>query len=262
MHKHFFSRMFQHPPRLTVWLLVTCSLIHVPPLRSLSAAEQAPGALIHVTMRSTVGVVLDDIPVDLRDQVAASYLQMPSTFWQERANRQIEHTLYRLIYRNFFYSKPKGLLPLPPKDLWSVTLDAAGAQHKTFQGHEAVLIRYELTTTILTDVDSPATAEPRLSRVGGVWNEPFKLPLDPEFLLQRTGFACVDEDALPPHTADSENVRFLESLATVIVTDEPTPVTITCPGARDALEPGSQVSLYVAPVSYTDPVKSVNCTMP
>jgi hypothetical protein len=79
-----------------------------------AAAEQAPGALIQVTMRSTVGVVLDEIPIGMRDRIAASYLHMPDTFWQDRAIMQLEHTFYRLVYRFFFYSQPKGPLPLPP----------------------------------------------------------------------------------------------------------------------------------------------------
>src|SRR5918999_6322633 len=129
-----------------MWLVITCALIHVSLVRSLSATERAPGALITVMMRSTVGVVLDEVPAGIRDAIAASYLQMPSTFWQDRAKRQIEHTLYRLIYRRFFYGTPKGPLPLPPARLWSVTLAATGAQRGTVQGHDAVLIPYTLTT--------------------------------------------------------------------------------------------------------------------
>jgi hypothetical protein len=60
-----------------------------------------------------------------------------------------------------------------------------------------------------------------------------------------TGVACV----------------YRESLANVIVRDEEAAVMFTCPAARDALEPGGEVSLYVAPVSHADPVQFVNCTM-
>ena len=217
-----------HTRRLA-WLLITCSLIQVSLLRSLSAIDRAPGALIKVTMRSTVGVVLDEVPAVMRDAVAASYRQMPHTFWQDRAQRQIEHTIYRLTYRGFFYDEPKGPLPLPPAHLWSVTLAAMGAQRETFQGHDAVLIPYEFTTTILTDADSPAQAEPTLSRVGGLWDESFKLPLDPEFLLQRTGLACIDEDGFPPNTADSENARFLFDHTCDVETPETAVCHLTAP---------------------------------
>jgi len=215
--------------RRFAWLVITCSLIQVSLLRSLSAAERAPGALIKVRMKSTVGVVLDEVPAAMRDAVAASYLQMPTTFWQDRAKMQLEHAIYRLTYRGFFYDTPKGPLPLPPVRLWSVVLEARGAQRGTFQGHDAVLIPYDFTTTILTDVESPAQAEPKLSGVGGVWHEPFQLPLDPEFLLQRTGLACIDEDGFPPNTADSENARFLFDHTCDVETPETAICHLTAP---------------------------------
>jgi hypothetical protein len=180
-------------------------------------------------MRSTVGVVLAEVPAGMRDAVATSYRQMPHTFWQDRAQRQIEHTLYRLTYRGFFYDTSKGPLPLPPARLWSVTLAATGARRGRFQGHDAVLIPYEFTTTILTDVNSPAHAEPTLSRRGGVWDEPFTLPLDPEFLLQRTGLACIDEEGFPPNTADSENARFLFDHTCDVETPETAVCHLTAP---------------------------------
>ena len=31
--------------------------------------------------------------------------------------------------------------------------------------------------------------------MGSTWDEPFILPIDPELLFQRTGFACMDEDS-------------------------------------------------------------------
>jgi Lysyl oxidase len=205
--------------RLTC-LVITYALIHVALVHSLSAADQAPGVLITVMMRSTVGIVLDEVPAAMRDTVAASYLQQPDTFWQDRAKRQIEHTIYGLIYRGSRYSTPKGSLPLPPAHLWLVTLAPTGAQRETVQGHDAVLIPYAFTTTILADVESPAQAEPTLSGVGGVWDEPFALPLDPEFLLQRTGLACINETGFPPNTADSENARWLFDHTCAVETPE------------------------------------------
>jgi Lysyl oxidase len=210
-------------------LVIMCALIHVSLVRSPSATDQAPGALIKVTMSSIVGVVLDEVPAGMRDMVATSYLQMPTTFWQDRAQRQIEHTIYRLTYRGFFYDTPKGPLPLPPARLWSVMLAAMGARRETFQGHDAVLIPYEFTTTILTDVESPAHAEPKLSKEGGRWDEPFMLPLDPEFLLQRTGLACIDEEGFPPNTADSENARFLFDHTCDVETPETAVCHLTAP---------------------------------
>ena len=220
--------MLLHSCRSTA-LLLLCVLHTVCLWPARAGAERAPGALIQVTMRSTVGVVLDEIPAAMRDTVAASYLHMPDTFWQDRATMQIEHTFYRLIYRPFYYSEPKGPLPLPPARLWSIQLAQAGAQRQTFQGHDAVLLPYKFSTTILTDAASPAQAEPRLSTVGDVWHEPFHLPLDPEFLLQRTGLACMNEAGYPPNTADSENARFLFDQDCDVETPETAVCHLTAP---------------------------------
>ena len=191
-------------------------------------------------MRSTVGVVLDEIPAAMRDTVAASSLHMPDTFWQDRATMQIEHTFYRLIYRTYFYGEPKGPLPLPPARLWSIQLAQAGAQRQTFQGHDAVLLPYKFSTTILTDAASPAQTEPRLSTVGDVWHEPFHLPLDPEFLLQRTGLACMNEAGYSPNTADSENARFLFDQDCDVETPETAVCHLTAPLSTGVLPAGAQ----------------------
>jgi hypothetical protein len=172
------------------------------------SAEQT-GALIQVTMNSTVAVVLDEIPYAKRDEIAQVYLHKPKSFWEGQAKMQVEHANYRLTYREFYYDEAKDSLPLPPQRIWNIKLDDAGPKRTRYQGHDAVVYPYQLATTILTDKDSVATSEPELAQIAGVWDEAFKLPLDPEFLLQRTGYACVDEDQFPPDTADSENARFL-----------------------------------------------------
>jgi hypothetical protein len=168
----------------------------------------AAGALVEVSMDSRVGVVLDEIPAALRAAAASYYLRKPSQFWKERAIAQAQHTTYRLTYRNFFYDEepPKGMLALPPKDLWRIELHPGGPRRVTTRdGHDAVVIGYTLRSLLLSDALTPGQSEPELRRIGGVWEEPFSFPLDPEFLFQRTGYACLDEEGYPLRTADSEN---------------------------------------------------------
>lgn len=169
-----------------------------------------PGALVRVTMSSSVAVNLDELPASVRNRVATGILLKPTAFWVARAKAQAELTGYRLTYRNFFYgsgsgtSSNKQMMPITTSDQWNITLGAA-AQRTTLQGHDVISVPYTLTTTILTDVDSPGTSEPKLKAAGGLWDEPYQLPIDPELLFARTGYACVDEDGYPPNTADSEN---------------------------------------------------------
>jgi hypothetical protein len=137
-----YSRLLQRS-RLP-WFIVffTIPAAWAPSVQAVIVDDPPSGALIRATLQSKVGVVLDEIPPAQREAIAASYLQMPASFWQERAVMQLDHTSYRLTYRGFYYDAPKGSLPLPPKDLWRITLAKRGAQRKRFQGHDVVLIAY------------------------------------------------------------------------------------------------------------------------
>jgi lysyl oxidase len=172
----------------------------------------AAGALVEVTLASRVGVVLDELPLSQRSAAASYYLAKPAQFWKDRAAAQAEHTNYRFTYRQFYYDvdPPKLKMAMPPEELWRVELKPGGAKRVTTEdGHDAVVIQYTLKSTILSDRATAGEAEPELARIGGVWDEPFNLPLDPEFMFQRTGFACIDEDGYPLRTADSENAHQL-----------------------------------------------------
>ena len=169
----------------------------------------APGALIQVSSTGQVGVLLDEIPTGIRERVAESMLAKEDAFWLTRAHRQLVLATYRLNFRPAFYDEgeAKRQLPLPPEEVWDITLDSP-ARREMVEGHDYVLVDYSLDTLIVTDSDSPAISEPALADVGGVWSEPFTFPIDPELLLQRTGYACMDEAEFPPNSVDSENVEF------------------------------------------------------
>src|SRR5690349_1806857 len=89
---------------------------------SADTERKAPGALILVSLDSNVGVVLDEIPVGKRAAAASYYLAKSSQFWKDRAIAQAQNTSYRLTYRNFFYSGNKGMMAMPPKELWNIQL--------------------------------------------------------------------------------------------------------------------------------------------
>ena len=164
------------------------------------------GALIGVNMTSKVGVLLDELPPTMRDRVADTLLARPESDWVDLAIRQVDLTQYRLNFRGFTYNQTKGQLPLPPPPLWNISLIGEPAR-ETIDGHDLVIIEYLFSATILTDADSPLESEPQLAEVGGVWNEPYILPVDPDLLFQRTGNACLNEGGFPPNSYDSENAR-------------------------------------------------------
>lgn len=161
-----------------------------------------PGALITVTMQSRVGVLLDEIPATARARLAADLLARPAAFWEVRARRQISTALYRLVYRHF-YGEGLGQLPLPPASLWRIQIQPA--ERVTIDGHDLVVAPYAFSSTLLTPTDEPGLADARLARIGGVVEEAFVLPADPEHLLERTGYACMNESDFPPNSVDTEN---------------------------------------------------------
>lgn len=183
-------------------------------LRQAAKTQNDPGALVKVNISSQVGVVLDELPAAQRDRLAAQLLSKPSSYWTARAQRQLEHTNYRLIYRGFFYGPAtnaggsRRMMPITRPELWNITFTGSPVR-TTLQGHDVVSVPFTMNTTVLTDAASPGSAEPNLQNAGGTWDEPYSLPLDPEGVFQRTGYACVDEDGYPLGTADSENSRNL-----------------------------------------------------
>jgi len=172
-----------------------------------------PGALIHVTATSQVGVLLDEVPESIRERVAKALLAKPDSFYEARARQQLTLSTYRLNFRAGFYEEDSGKnqLPLPPPAVQTIRFlknKGKTAYRATVEDHDYVLADYELDTTIVTDVESPAISEPALAEVGGTWQEDFIFPVDPELLVQRTGFACMDEAEFPPNSVDTEDVEF------------------------------------------------------
>lgn len=195
----------------TIGLLVAALLLVVATVTACakSRGSSDPGALVEVSMTSTVGVLLDEIPSSMRDRVADELLAQADPFWEERAIRQVELTDYRLAFREYYYDEEegKGQLRLPPREIWRIDLNPAGAARAVTGSHDAVVISYTFSSTLLSDRKSPGLVEPELGRIGGTWDEPFVFPIDPELLLQRTGYACIDEAEFPPNSVDAESVR-------------------------------------------------------
>lgn len=220
--------------------------------------ESGEGALIRVSAESRVGVLLDEVPAASRDRVAAALLAKPESFFVERAKRQLALASYRLNFRQSFYEdeEHKKQLPLPPEQVWEIELLADETGHKvrreTVEGHDYVLVDYSLQAVVVTDPDSPGQSDPALADVGGTTTEPFVFPIDPELLVQRTGYACMDEAEFPPNSVDSEDIEFFYD-QTCEVEDELTPdgchyTELPSESCEDALS--AHVGKVEAPLNY------------
>ena len=132
-------------------------------------------------------------------------------FWVERAKRQVRLTFYRLVFRGFYYPPGKGPLPLPPKSGWQILLNGR-PRRGNIDGHDFVLQDYTFRAMILSDTASPSRFGTAARDHGGTWSEPFLLPVDPDLLLERTGYACMDEFEFPPFSVFEQSTSvFLRS---------------------------------------------------
>jgi hypothetical protein len=167
-----------------------------------------PGSLLGLSMDSTVGVLLDEVPESARARAIAELEAKPDAFWEERARRQIEATSYRLIFRNLYFEPAdgKGILPLPPVEQWKITFKGEPALRE-IDGHAVFAVDYTFTSTLLGPADQAVQADARLTAPGASVEEEFVLPVDPEHIFERTDFACMNEADFPPNSVDTENAR-------------------------------------------------------
>jgi len=193
--------------------------------------SRAPeGALVRMRMRSRVGVLLDDLPAELRARAASYYRARPAEFWNELARMQVRMLKTRLYFRPSYYPDHSvGQLPLPPEtkddgsDLWQIELEPFPDSMVPIDGHTLIWRPYTFEAVLLSDkgsLECPANEErgarcvqPELAEIGGRYAEgasdgplgPLHLPVDPQLLLQRTAFACITEAQFPRNSVDSEN---------------------------------------------------------
>ena len=200
--------------RLITHVLIAAAAILVSMVRPAGADPAPAGALIQMTMSSTVGVLLDEIPAGaLREQAAANALARPAGFWEARARNHLRLMSYRLVFRSGYYPEPHGKnpktygpLPLPPQAVWQVTPGIP--YRKKIDGHDMIVVDYTFGSYIVTDATSPGKVDPHLGRIGGTTSETFSLPVDPELLFERTGYACMDEEEFPPGSVFEENTYY------------------------------------------------------
>src|SRR4051812_8126670 len=92
-------------------LLLACSSTAEDDSESGAEAQSdyPAGALIGVSMKSTVGVLLDDLkalPAAESSALEAKIIAKPADFWKERVRQQMRLTLQRQYFRHYYYGEP------------------------------------------------------------------------------------------------------------------------------------------------------------
>ena len=201
------------PPLLAATLGFGCGddpkpAASVDALGDTAVVNADPGSMLALTMDSTVGVLLDEIPQSAQARAVAALEDKPESFWEDRARRQIEATGYRLIFRNLYFEpeEGKGILPLPPVEKWVITFKGP-AGLREIDGHKVWARDFRFASVLLGPADQAELADARLTAPGVAVEEDFVLPVDPEHILERTDFACMNEADFPPNSVDTENAR-------------------------------------------------------
>ena len=163
---------------------------------SITCLQTPDGALVFVHFKGIVGFNLDEIPSYLMNESLNFILNyVDDSMWEQRAIIQISATT------NFKVFGSERQLTIPPKELWKIEMN-----DKPFQtligNHSFVVRKYQFNSVLVGPASNLNASEPLLTEVGGKHNQKFILPIDPEHLLQRTGFACTHKSP----TINSENI--------------------------------------------------------
>eukprot|EP01112_Ceratiomyxa_fruticulosa_P004450 TRINITY_DN149_c0_g1_i2.p1 TRINITY_DN149_c0_g1~~TRINITY_DN149_c0_g1_i2.p1 ORF type:complete len:805 (+),score=194.98 TRINITY_DN149_c0_g1_i2:101-2416(+) len=205
-----------------------------------------PGALIKLTFNSSVGVTIDLFPEDMQDDVVAYLLTQDDTFWTERAKVQKGLVWYREIWR--MYWKNFEFLQMSPNDEseWNIELTSepylVPSNTDLFDGHKVLAVDYIFTTYYVTDKESPAQSAADLVNLGGYDYEYIMVPVDPDDVVARYGYACMDEAEFPPGSVITPYAKYF--------------FDVDCTGVEDPSE--YEPNPYACHI--TEPWPEENCT--
>jgi len=179
-------------------------LLLLAPITLARASQQGDLISVELVKDATVGALLDEFPASrgVRERAKAYYMTRPDEWWVARVRKQLDLTLFRLAFRSSFY-EGKGSLIIPdPK--WIEFTTKPTFTKKFDGGHSVVYRRYRFKTWIVGKNGTAQLSDEALGPIGGSVEEDFVFPVDPQMVVQRTGFACMDEDQFPRNSVDSE----------------------------------------------------------
>ena len=148
-------------------------LVSVTTSQTTQAPPNTPeGALISTHFTGEVGYNLDEIPDYALDD-AKQYVtsQVTDEQWIARAKMQIFATIYRQVFRVYYYG-PRLQLTLPPKEVWHVHMTSDPIE-KQIQGHSYIVRTYSFHSVLLGTASSVSASEPALNEINGIFSDIF-----------------------------------------------------------------------------------------
>ena len=153
------------------------------------ALPTSNGDMIKLTTNTaTIGVLLDEIPSVSNVSAVNFFKSKPDSWWLNRIKKQVFLTQYRLVYRNNFYSDMfVNQIIVPDIAQWNITMQPATT--RLIDGHFLVVRDYSFITYIVGRFGDAVISDPSLGIIGNSVTEDFNLPVDPQLVIQRTGYA-------------------------------------------------------------------------
>lgn len=161
------------------------------------------GALLEVKFKGKIGYNLDEIPSYALDSTK-DYIKNNVTKeqWETRVRLQIYATIYRQVYLMAYFEQQ---LTIPPTQVWRIHFEDEPFE-ETIQGHSYISRCYSYYSVAVGKEDTLNAPGGPLNEIGGEWSDIYLLPVDPEHLFQRIGYACANEASYSLDTVNSENI--------------------------------------------------------
>ena len=174
-------------------------------IQNTQCLDTPAGALISVHFKGEIGFLLDEIP-DVALQNAKDYIlrRVSLSNWKKRVITQIKMTLAKQTSRSVNGINNNKQLTIPPQEKWNIKFTSAPLM-KSIQNHSYISRSYTFYSVLVTRKDSVYQSEPSLVPIGGVYTQTYPLPIDPNDIFQRTGYACMNEAAFSLQTVTSSN---------------------------------------------------------
>ena len=174
----------------------------------LKCSKAPDGALISVHFTSEIGFLLDELP-DFALVKARNYILRSVTEddWRKRVVTQIKMSLTRQVFRQVNGIGNEKQLTIPPEELWKISFTDK-PKYKKIQNHKYISRSYTFYSVLVAPSKSVYQSEPKLVPIGGTFCETYHLPVDPNDIFQRTGYACMNEASFSFETVYSANAHY------------------------------------------------------
>lgn len=189
---------------LFICVLLSCLLV--------AYSQAITGDIFQIsTNEVTVGVLLEETPLEIRQVLIDHVLAQPDSFWIERAKVQFGLTFQSLMFGLNYVDQPYGTA-LPYNQSTNVFTFTSSPSLQQFKGRNFVVRKYTFSTTVIAKENTTGEFVKEsgysLKNIGDTMTLNWTLPIEPMLLFQRTAYACTNELYWPKNSIDAEYMEY------------------------------------------------------